>query len=98
MFIKTVSQFPKKNSVKAFRGIVKLPPDLTNRFSSAKTLDKSEKHVTDIELFDPLGEKHDVLMAHRPNIQYSPFVLTIDAFCEELKGIAGIAGRSGFIF
>ena len=63
-----------------------------------KTLDKSEKHVTDIKLLDPLGEIHDILMARRSKVQNLPFGLTINAFYKKLKGIAGIFDRLRVIF
>jgi len=47
---------------------------------------------------DPLGEIHDVLVARRSKVQNLPFGLTINAFYEKLKGIAGIFDRLRVVF
>ncbi len=73
-------------------------PDLINRMFPIKILGKPGKHVTDMKLLDPLGEIHDVLVARRSKVQNLPFRLTINAFYEKLKGIAGIFDRLRVVF
>jgi len=75
-----------------------LLPDLINRMFFIKTLGKPGKHVTDMKLLDPLGEIHDVLVARWSKVQNLPFGLTINAFYEKLKGIAGIFDRLRVVF
>jgi hypothetical protein len=41
----------------------------------------------------PLGEKPDVLLAHRPKVEHLTWWLSIKTFYEKLQDIAGIVDR-----
>jgi hypothetical protein len=88
--IQAVRQLPYQDPMEAIRGILEFLPDLANRLALSQASVQSDEHITHMVFFHSAGEKPDVLLAYRPNIQQFALRVSLKMFREKFQGIAGI--------